>query len=113
MERCLCFACTQRVVVIGVSILFFETEASQWNIVGTTIALSGVFAYSMATRVESQDRSSRRGVVIPELSSRAAVEAQKHQVIAAQLLDIVHPPCIKKRFISKKPGPKSKPLICK
>jgi len=48
--------CVKRVVVIGVSILFFKTPASRTNIIGTAVALSGVFAYSMAKRAGSKTR---------------------------------------------------------
>ncbi|CAG9466840.1 unnamed protein product [Pedinophyceae sp. YPF-701] len=43
--------CVKRVVVIAASILFFKTPASTLNIIGTTLALGGVFAYSMAKRL--------------------------------------------------------------
>ncbi len=41
----------KRVVVIAASILFFRTAASYLNIIGTVLALTGVFAYSMAERM--------------------------------------------------------------
>eukprot|EP00959_Pyramimonas_sp_CCMP1952_P459363 9478140-Pyramimonas_sp.AAC.2 len=82
--------CDRRVVVIAVSILFFKTQASQWNIIGTAVALSGVFAYSMAKRI-SQDRR-------PELT--ASVEAKKPLAIE-MFLNKVLPPSIKKRFFKK------------
>uniref|UniRef100_A0A7S0N4D7 Sugar phosphate transporter domain-containing protein n=1 Tax=Pyramimonas obovata TaxID=1411642 RepID=A0A7S0N4D7_9CHLO len=85
--------CVKRVVVIAVSILFFKTQASHWNIIGTAIALSGVFAYSMAKRV-SQDRR-------PELT--AAVEAKRPLAIE-QILNLILPGFIKTRLF-KNPDP--------
>ena len=41
----------QRVVVIVVSLIFFKTPVTTLNIIGTGLALSGVFAYSMAKRM--------------------------------------------------------------
>lgn len=38
-------------VVIVVSLVFFKTPASMLNVIGTALALSGVFAYSMAKRM--------------------------------------------------------------
>mmetsp|Transcript_31494 Transcript_31494/g.59206 ORF Transcript_31494/g.59206 Transcript_31494/m.59206 type:complete len:547 (-) Transcript_31494:250-1890(-) len=43
--------CVKRVVVIVVSLVFFKTPASMLNVIGTALALSGVFAYSMAKRM--------------------------------------------------------------
>ena len=43
--------CAKRVVVIAVLILFLKTHSSYLNILGTMMALSGVFAYSMAERM--------------------------------------------------------------
>ncbi|GAX74364.1 hypothetical protein CEUSTIGMA_g1813.t1 [Chlamydomonas eustigma] len=43
--------CVKRVVVIAASIVFFKTPASFLNVIGTILALSGVFAYSMAERM--------------------------------------------------------------
>jgi len=51
--------CVKRVVVIAVSIVFFGIQASYLNIIGTAMALSGVFAYSMAKRM-SKDRPDLR-----------------------------------------------------
>eukprot|EP00873_Tetraselmis_striata_P018700 jgi/Tetstr1/438964/TSEL_027457.t1 len=61
--------CVKRVVVIAVSIVFFQTPASFLNIVGTCMALSGVFAYSMAKRM-SKDRPDLRA------SLRATIKLQ-------------------------------------
>jgi solute carrier family 35 protein E1 len=61
--------CVKRVVVIAVSIVFFKTPASYLNIIGTALALSGVFAYSMAKRM-SKDRPDLRA------SLRATIKLQ-------------------------------------
>eukprot|EP00191_Tetraselmis_sp_GSL018_P016611 CAMPEP_0177579974 /NCGR_PEP_ID=MMETSP0419_2-20121207/1275_1 /TAXON_ID=582737 /ORGANISM="Tetraselmis sp., Strain GSL018" /LENGTH=476 /DNA_ID=CAMNT_0019068735 /DNA_START=398 /DNA_END=1828 /DNA_ORIENTATION=+ len=61
--------CVKRVVVIAVSIVFFGIQASSLNIIGTTLALSGVFAYSMAKRA-SKDRPDLRA------SLRATIKLQ-------------------------------------
>ena len=61
--------CVKRVVVIGVSIVFFGIQASALNIIGTALALSGVFAYSMAKRM-SKDRPDLRA------SLRATIRLQ-------------------------------------
>ena len=48
--------CVKRVVVIAASILFFNTAASYLNIIGTALALLGVFAYSMAERAAKKSK---------------------------------------------------------
>ena len=49
-------------VVIAASIVFFKTPASATNIIGTSVALGGVFAYSLIKRTvrDRQDFESVR-----------------------------------------------------
>lgn len=49
--------CVKRVVVIASSIIFFQTPVSTLNIVGTMIALSGVFLYA---RVKSSEPEAKK-----------------------------------------------------
>jgi len=51
--------CVKRVVIIAASVIFFGTQPSNLNVIGTVLALGGVFAYSMAKRVQ-QDKKDMR-----------------------------------------------------
>lgn len=62
--------CVKRVVVIAVSIIFFKTQSSYLNILGTVLALGGVFAYSMAERMSPKRPKSLPGQVPRSMSSR-------------------------------------------
>lgn len=42
--------CLKRVIVIVASVIFFKNPVSKQNIIGTSIALAGVFAYSQVKR---------------------------------------------------------------
>lgn len=42
--------CLKRVIVIIASVIIFQNPMSQQNMLGTGIALAGVFAYSQAKR---------------------------------------------------------------
>ena len=43
--------CLKRVIVIVASVIIFQNPMSQRNILGTGIALAGVFGYSQAKRL--------------------------------------------------------------
>mmetsp|Transcript_35422 Transcript_35422/g.49173 ORF Transcript_35422/g.49173 Transcript_35422/m.49173 type:complete len:536 (-) Transcript_35422:291-1898(-) len=89
--------CVKRVVVIGVSILFFKTPASRTNIIGTAVALSGVFAYSMAKRAGSNMR----------LDLSEAFKAKTPNILEKILAAIV-PAFVKNSFLNKqKPVPET------
>ena len=78
----MCAPIQQRVVVIAASILFFRTPASFLNIIGTAVALSGVFAYSMAERFKQIP--SRRPDLTAILKIQLVVrEVLQHQVVVA------------------------------
>jgi solute carrier family 35 protein E1 len=42
--------CLKRVIVIVASVIFFKNPVSQQNVIGTSIALAGLFAYSQVKR---------------------------------------------------------------
>lgn len=49
--------CVKRVVVIVASVLFFRTQVSSINALGTSIALAGVFGYSRTKQLKSKPKS--------------------------------------------------------
>lgn len=85
--------CVKRVVVIAASIIFFNTAASYLNIIGTALALSGVFAYSMAERAAKK----AKGQQPPGVAAATADIGM--QTFLAGLI----PGFIKER-VKKKPG---------
>eukprot|EP00798_Chlamydomonas_sp_ICE-L_P030815 gene30815-35848_t len=62
--------CVKRVVVIAVSIVFFATKSSYLNIVGTVLALAGVFAYSMAERSKANRKVTSTGPTSTPMATR-------------------------------------------
>ncbi|CAK0747801.1 holo-[acyl-carrier-protein] synthase [Coccomyxa viridis] len=48
--------CLKRVIVIVASVIFFQNPMSQQNMLGTGIALAGVFAYSQVKRSQSKKK---------------------------------------------------------
>ncbi|KAK3249390.1 hypothetical protein CYMTET_41177 [Cymbomonas tetramitiformis] len=82
--------CIKRVVVIAVSIVFFKTPASFLNVVGTALALFGVFAYSMAKRMSNKSR--------PDLSK--ALEAPDPSKLE-KFLSLFYPNFLRRLFSGK------------
>lgn len=75
--------CVKRVVVIAASILFFNTAASYLNIIGTALALSGVFAYSMAEKA-----AKKKGQIPPGVAG-ATVEIPMQTFLAGLVPDFI------------------------
>ncbi|XP_065877584.1 phosphoenolpyruvate/phosphate translocator 2, chloroplastic-like isoform X4 [Euphorbia lathyris] len=50
--------CVKRVVVIVSSLIIFNTPISPLNLMGTTLAMAGVFLYSRAKRIKSNQKAS-------------------------------------------------------